>query len=172
MQHRVLMAMASVLLGLAVAAPAAHAQAGWNSGYGWWPRGYGYPPTTTQSTNWRCSVTAYGPTYGTKPGNWFMRYGGGTSCADGIGVKSLTVYVQTIGKLRGRPHWFTVWGTGLTSGPTTAVHLRRIGTREAYLGHGYRVVAVATLIVPNAYAGHPRATSKITLTARSRELAP
>lgn len=172
MRHRVLIATALTVLACAFAAPAALAQPEWNSGFGWWPGGFGYPPVTVQAANWRCSVTAYGPTYGTKPGNWFMHYGGGTSCASGIGLKSLTVYVQTIGTLNGKPHWYTVFGTGLTSGPTTAVHLQRSNTREAYLGHGYRVVAVARLILPNAYAGHPRATSTITLTARSRELAP
>jgi hypothetical protein len=172
MRHRVLITIALAVLGGVLAAPAALAQPEWNSGYSWWPGGFGSPPVTVQAANWRCSVTVYGPTYRTKPGNWFMYYGGGTSCVSGIGQKSLTVYVQTMGKLNGKPHWYTVFGTGLTSGPTTAVHLRRIGTREAYLGHQYRVVAVATLVVPNAYAGHPNHTSTITLTARSPGLAP
>jgi hypothetical protein len=160
-----------VVLGFAIAAPAAIAQ-GWNSGYGWWPAGYGNPPATVQQGNWACSVTAYGATLGVKPGNWFMYYGGGTSCARGIGQKSLTVYVEVMGTTSGKAHWYTVWGTGLTTGPSSAVHVRLINTRQAYLGHEYRVVAVATLVLPNGYAGHPHATSTITLTSYSEGLAP
>jgi len=172
MRPRALIPLALAALGLPIAAPAASAQPSWNSGYGWWPGGYGSPPVTVQQGNWQCSVTAYGPTYGVKPGNWFMYYGGGTSCANGIGQKSLTVYVQTMGTMNGKPHWYTVFGTGLTTGPSSAVNVRLINTRQAYLGHEYRVVAVATLVLPNAYAGHPHATSTITVTAYSQGLAP
>jgi hypothetical protein len=101
-----------------------------------------------------------------------MYYGGGTSCTMGIGRKTLTVYVQTMGTMNGKPHWYTVAGTRLVVGPSSAVHGRLINTRKAYLGHGYRVVAVATLTLPNGYAGHPDATSTVTVTAASRELAP
>ena len=159
-------------LAVAVGASAAAAQSGWNSGYGWWPGGYGYAPLTVHNSSWACSATAYGPTYNVKRGVWSMHYGGGTSCADGIGQKSLTVYVQTLGTLNGTPHWYTVSGTTAGAGPSAALFVRQIHARPAYLGHIYRVVAVARLVLPNAYAGHPNATSIVTMTAIGEALAP
>ena len=54
---------------------------GWNSGYGWWPGGFGYAPLTIQAHNYPCSVTAYGPTFNYTATSWNQNYGGGTSCA-------------------------------------------------------------------------------------------
>jgi hypothetical protein len=44
-----------------------------------------------------CSVTAYGPTFDFNAAGWYQYYGGGTSCRDGIGSKTLTMYEQVLG---------------------------------------------------------------------------
>ena len=124
----------------------------WNAGYnGWWPGGFGYPPVTVQASGYPCSVTAYGPTFHSKGGAWTMDYGGGTSCQQGVGVRTLTVYAQVLGQ-NGHT-WYTITGSTVTNGPRTINPLRIIRNRAAYLGRAYRTVATAKLVVPNGHAG-------------------
>jgi hypothetical protein len=159
---------------LALTAGAASAQAPtWNSGYGWWPGGFGNPPVTVHAHNYPCSVTAYGPTFKHNGGGWKQAYGGGTSCTQGVGRKMLTVSAQVLG---GNGHsWFTIKGSRTTAGPTDGNPLRIIRHRPAFLGHGYRTVASAKLVVPNGHAGCSLTNTcfqTITIKAISRPLAP
>jgi hypothetical protein len=120
-----------------------------------------------------CSATAYGPTFHSHSGHWAQDYGGGTSCAGGVGTKSLIVYDQVLGQ-DGRT-WYTISGSTFTGGPTSANPLRLRYTRPAYLGHAYRSVAIAKLIVPNGYAGCSFTNScnqTLLIKATSRPLAP
>jgi hypothetical protein len=146
----------------------------WNSGYnGWWPAGYGYPPVTIHAPNYPCSATAYGPTFHSSASGWTQDYGGGTSCAGGVGTKSVTVYEQVLGQ--DGHTWYTIAGSRFTAGPINGNPLRTWGDRPAYLGHGYRTVVVAKLVVPNGHAGCSLTNScsqTITVTATSRPLAP
>jgi len=162
---------------LAVAAAVAGAQVvppTWNSGYsGWWPGGFGYPPVTVQARGYPCSVTAYGPTFHSRSSGWTQDYGGGTSCAGGVGTKTLTIYDQALGK-DGRT-WHTISGSTFTEGPNSGNPMRMIRTRPAYLGHVYRTVATARLVVPNGHAGCSltnTCSQTITIAAISRRLAP
>jgi len=168
-----------ILTSIAVAAIAATAAAGvaqapsWNSGYGWWPGGFGDRPVTTAAKGYPCSVTAYGPTFRFRHRNWMQFYGAGTSCVDGIGTKAVTVYLQVQG-----PHgkrWFTISSATATVGPLEGNPVRVKRTAPAYLGHAYRTLAVAKLIVPNGHAGcslTDTCNESLTLTARSHGLAP
>lgn len=161
---------------LAVGAAAASAQIAPtdNSGYnGWWPGGFGYPPLTVHARGYPCSVTAYGPTFHSRSTAWTQDYGGGTSCAGGVGTKNLTIQDQVLGQ-DGRT-WHTITGSTFTNGPTSGNPLRMIRTRPAYLGHEYRTVAKARLVVPNGHAGCSLTNScsqTITIIAISRRLAP
>lgn len=157
------------------AATADAAQApSWNSGYSnWWPGGFGYPPVTVQARGYPSSVTAYGPTFHASSRGWTQDYGGGTSSARGVGVKTLIIYAQVLGQ-DGRT-WHTIAGSTFTSGPTNGNPLRMIHRRPAYLGHVYRAVVTAKLVVPNGHAGcslSNTCSQTITLTATSRPLAP
>jgi hypothetical protein len=173
MLRRILVLTVSLLAVGASAAVAATAPS-WNHGYnGWWPGGFGFPPVTVQAPGYPCSLTAYGPTFHSSASGWTQDYGGGTSCASGVGVKTLTVSLQVLGQ-DGRT-WYTINGSTVTAGPTSANPLRTIKTRPAYLGHVYRTAAIAKLVVPNGHAGcslNNTCMQTITITSTSRPLAP
>jgi hypothetical protein len=153
---------------------AASIQSGWNHGYyGWWPAGFGYPPVTVHAHGYNCSATAYGPTFHSRSGRWTQDYGAGTSCLAGVGMKAVTVSAQVLGQ-NGRS-WFTIGGSTFSAGPTSGNPLRTRRTRAVYLGHVYRTVVTATLVVPNGYAGCSFTNScnqTIVIRAVSRPLAP
>jgi hypothetical protein len=160
---------------LAASAGAASAQAPtWNSGYnGWWPGGFGFPPVTVQAHNYPCSVTAYGPTFNFTASSWNQNYGGGTSCGHGVGQKTLTISDQVLGP--DGHTWFTITGSTFTSAPTHGNPVHMIRNRAAFLGHAYRTIAFAKLVVPNGHAGCSLTNTclqTITITAISRTLAP
>jgi hypothetical protein len=120
-----------------------------------------------------CSATAYGPTFHSKTSGWTQDYGAGTSCVAGVGTKSVAFSAQVLGQ--NRHTWYTISGSTLTAGPTSANPLRVRRTRPAYLGHLYRTVVTATLVVPNGYAGCSFTNScnqTIVIRAVSRSLAP
>jgi hypothetical protein len=173
MVRKVLILTASLLV-LGAGGTSAQIAASWNSGYnGWWPGGFGYPPVTVNAKTYSCSVTAYGPTFDSSSSGWGQRYGGGTSCARGVGAKTLTIYEQVLGQ-DGRT-WYTITGSKVTAGPTRTNPVRVIRQRPAYLGHVYRAVDSASLVVPNGHAGCSLANTcsqTIALTATSRPLAP
>lgn len=174
MVHRVLALSAAVLaVGVAVAAASSPAPK-WNSGYnGWWPAGYGYPPVTMQANGYPCSLTAYGTTFHSHHTGWTQDYGGGVSCTRGVGVKTMTISDQVQGN-RGRT-WYTISGSKFTTGPAKGNPLRMIRSRPAFLGHAYRVLATAKLVVPNGHAGCSLTNTcdqTLTITATSRTLAP
>jgi hypothetical protein len=160
---------------LASGAAGASAQTGpmWNTGYGWWPGGFGYPPVTVRAPDYPCSVTAYGPTFRSQPRQWRQAYGAGTSCNGGVGVKTLTVSEQVLGQ--DGHTWYTITGSTVTLGPRTGNPVRIIRHRRAYLGHVYRTVATARLVVPNGHAGCSLSNTcdqTLVISARSRRLAP
>ena len=166
--------LATALLAVVAAAAGAQTAPSWNQGYnGWWPGGYGYPPLTVHAPNYPCSVTAYGATFHSHRTGWTQDYGGGTSCAGGVGAKTLTILTQVLGQ--DGHSWYTISGSKFTAGPAQANPLRTISTRPAYLGHAYRTVATARLVVPNGHAGcslSNTCSQTITITATSRLLAP
>jgi hypothetical protein len=171
---RALIPIAVALFALPATAAGALAPPMRNSGYnGWWPGGFGYPPLTVHAPGYPCSVTAYGPTFNFAGGDWTQNYGGGTSCSGGIGVKTLTVSAQVLGQ--DSRTWYTIAGSTFTVGPSSGNPLRARRTRAAYLGHGYRTVAKAKLVVPNGHAGcsmNNTCSQTIVLVATSRALAP
>ena len=146
----------------------------WNSGYDrWWPGGFGYAPQTVHAPGYPCSATAYGPTYKSSRHHWHQLDGAGVSCGGGVGIKTLTLSVQVLGPAGHR--WFTLPTATVTVGPTSANPVRLIRTRPALLGHEYRTVVAARLVVPNGHAGCSFTNScdqSLTITAVSRGLAP
>ncbi len=175
MARRMLVLIAAVLaVGVAVAAAAPPPAPKWNSGYnGWWPGGFGFPPLTVQANGYPCSLTAYGPTFHSHHSGWTQDYGAGASCAGGVGVKTTTISDQVLGN-NGRT-WYTISGSTFTGGPTGSNPLRMRRNRAAFLGHAYRVLVKAKLVVPNGHAGCSLTNTcdqTLTITATSRTLAP
>jgi hypothetical protein len=166
---------AAVCVAVASAAAAPPPAAKWNSGYnGWWPGGFGFPPLTVQAAKgYPCSLTAYGPTFHSTHGGWTQDYGGGVSCAGGVGTKTLTISDQVLGQ-DGKT-WHTISGSKFTTAPITGNPLRMRRNRSAFLGHVYRVVTSTKLVVPNGHAGCSLTNTcdqTLTITATSRSLAP
>lgn len=145
----------------------------WNHGYnGWWPGGFGYAPRTVHASGYPCSLTVYGPTFRSGKKGWSQYYGGGTSCAHGVGQKTLTVSEQVRGP---NGTWHTLSGSTFTSGPSFGNPVWAIHKRAAFLGHAYRAFASAVLVVPNGHAGCSLTNTcnqTITLQAYSKPLAP
>lgn len=151
MKLGVLIPTAAAAFGLAMVAPASS------------PAGGVYVPSqshvTVQMPGAMCSVTEHGPVFPYNHAGWSMRYGGGVSCAGGVGSKTLSIYVQVIGN--GPKHkWFTIFGSGMTQGPTPVNPLRLSTSRTAYLGHAYRVVAVANVTLASGATMSATAQSK------------
>ena len=164
---------AMVVLTASLATAATAPAPSWNAGYGWWPGGYGFAPLTVHARNYPCSVTVYGPTFTTPSSGWSQKYGGGTSCVYGLGRKKLTISDQVLGQ--SGHTWYTIKGSKFTTRPTDGSPVRMIRTLPATLGHAYRAVAAATLVVPNGHAGCSitnTCSQTITVTATSRPLAP
>jgi hypothetical protein len=114
-----------------------------------------------------------GPTFNYTAGAWNQNYGGGTSCAGGVGLKSMTIYAQVLGP--DGHTWFTITGSTFRTAPISGNPLRMIRNRAAFLGHVYQAVAIARLVVPNGYAGCSLTNTcnqTLTITAVSRPLAP
>ena len=135
--------------------------------------GYGDSPHTVKAPGYPdCSVTAYGPTFSANLK--VMTYGGGTSCGHGVGVRQLTVSEQVHGA---NGHWYTITGSTLARPFTHHNPLRVFASRASLLGHAYRTIATASLIVPNGFAGcslhtPPACNEHITVAARSAAVAP
>lgn len=132
---------AAVTLGLACTAVAARVYA---------PQ----KPTTVQMPRMAglsCSVTEYGPKFLFGSGIT-MNYGGGVSCASGAGLKTLHVYVEV--QAHNNPlEYFIVSGSSRRAGPVPINPLRISLARTAFLGHAYRVVAVATVTLNGKSTG-------------------
>ena len=171
---RKILILTTAVLALTAGAAAGQVAPTWNSGYNnWWPGGFGYPPVTVPAPGYPCSVTAYGPTFHSTSRGWTQDYGAGASCANGVGLKQLTLSEQVLGPQGGT--WYTISGSTFGAGPTRANPLRVLGNRPAYLGHVYRTVATAKLVVPNGHAGcslSNTCSQTIIVTATSRRLAP
>lgn len=128
---------------------------------------------TIHAPGYPCSVTAYGPTFNSNASGWRQDYGGGTSCASGVGEKTLKIYSQVLGQ--DGHTWFTISGSTFTTAPTNTNPVRMKRTRAASLGHAYRTVATAKLVVPNGHAGCSLSNTcfqTLIFTAISRPLAP
>jgi hypothetical protein len=72
-----------------------------------------------------------------------MVYGGGTSCAGGVGSRSLSVVAQVENGSR----WFTITGSSVKGGPAVGNPLRVRTQRNGFLGHAYRIVATGSVTI-------------------------
>jgi len=94
----------------------------------------------------KCSVTEYGPSFDfvTGSGTGAIVYGGGVSCLNGVGIKTVNVYVQV--RSSTNPfEWFIKSSTQVTTGPRRQNPARITVMNNAVRGHTYRVVATGTV---------------------------
>jgi hypothetical protein len=104
--------------------------------------------TTVQMSGIACSVTAW-DYFTAVNGTYTMNYGGGTSCANSVGSRTLDVVPQVFNLVNGEPLWFNISGDGLFQGPTPTSPLRLNRTRTAVPSHIYRLLVYAQVSTPN-----------------------
>jgi hypothetical protein len=110
-------------------------------------------PTTVQLRGIPCSVIESGPVFNIVNGSYVMSYSGYTNCAGLANTgqqQSLTICAQVGHRINGKDVWFTIAGSCLSEGPTLTNALGVVTARTAYLGHGYRIKAAATIKYPTA----------------------
>ena len=110
-------------------------------------------PTTVQLRGIPCAVTESGPVFTIVNASYVMSYSGYSDCAGLANTgqqQSLTICAQVGNRTNGKDVWFTIAGSCLSEGPTPTNALGVVTARTAYLGHGYRVKATATIRYPTA----------------------
>jgi hypothetical protein len=103
---------------------------------------------TVQIPGVSCSVTAW-DSFTTVNGVYKMNYGGGTSCANNFGRRTLDVVPQVFNVVNGEPLWFSIGGDGVFQGPTPVSPLRLSRTRTAVPSHRYRLLVYGQVTMPN-----------------------
>lgn len=106
------------------------------------------PAKTTSLAGVPCSVTAYGLAF-TTSGTPTMSYGGGVSCAGGVGQKTANVVPEVRKFVNGQEHWYVIGGIGLYQGPTPVNPLRVTGSAGFVAGHVYRLLVYGRVVLPD-----------------------
>jgi len=103
-------------------------------------------PVTKSLAGVPCSVTA---TFTLNANARTMTYGGGVSCAGGVGAKTLNVVPQVFNVVNGKPLWFSIGLVGLYQGPTPINPLRLTGTTRYVRSHTYRLLVYGRVTMPD-----------------------
>ena len=103
-------------------------------------------PVTRQLPGVPCSVTAI---FSLNSESATMTYGGGVSCARGMGQKTIDVVPQVLNVVKGKPLWFAIGLAGRYQGPTPISPLRLTDTRSAVPSHTYRLLVYGRVTLPN-----------------------
>ncbi len=103
-------------------------------------------PVTQSLPGVPCSATA---TFTLSPGNRTMAYGGGVSCAGGVGAKTVDVVPQVYNVVNDKPLWFNISLAGLYQGPTPVNPLRLTGTTTYVPTHSYRLLVYGQVTMPD-----------------------
>ncbi len=126
-------------------------------------------PVTVPVHGTSCAVTEVGPEFTLVNGTYVNSYSGYTSCASSVtsGQTSLDLCAQVSNRVNGRTTWFTITGSCLPARADLPRGAELFTARTAYLGHGYRIKASATITVRSGGK-----STKGSATAYSREWAP
>ena len=103
-------------------------------------------PVTKSLPGVPCSVTA---TFTLSASARTLTYGGGVSCAGGVGAKTIDVVPQVYNVVNGMPLWFSIGLVGLYQGPTPINPLRLTGTTTYVPSHTYRLLVYGQATMPN-----------------------
>ena len=103
-------------------------------------------PVTKSLPGVPCSVTA---TFTLSSSTRTMTYGGGVSCAGGVGAKTIDVVPQVYNVVNGKPLWFSISLVGLYQGPTPVNPLRLTGTTTYVPSHTYRLLVYGKVTMPD-----------------------
>jgi hypothetical protein len=115
-----------------------------------------HSPVSKQLSGTPCSVTA---TFTPSPGLPTMTYGGGVSCAGGVGQKTVDVVPQVFNVVNGKPLWFDISLAGRYAGPTPINPLRVTGSTRYVSSHTYRLLVYGLVTLPNGRSATATACS-------------
>ena len=105
-------------------------------------------PVTKALPNVPCSVTAK-----LAVSSGVINYGGGLSCAQGVGQKTLDVVPQVYRVVNGHKLWYSISLIGLYQGPTAVNPLRLSSQTRAVAGHIYRLLVYGRVTLSNGQLG-------------------
>lgn len=105
------------------------------------------PATTKSLPGVPCSVTAYGLSF--TAATTSMSYGGGVSCAGGVGQKTVDVVPEVRKLVNGQEHWYIIGGVGVYQGPTPVNPLRVSASTGSVPGHVYRLLVYGRVRLPD-----------------------
>jgi hypothetical protein len=91
-----------------------------------------------------------------------MTYGGGLSCADGVGGKAIDAVPEVYKVVNGKPLWFNVSLAGLYQGPAPIYPLRLTGNTTYVPSHTYRLLVYGKVTMPDGRSASATACSACT----------
>jgi hypothetical protein len=97
------------------------------------------PATSVRLAGTSCTLTQNGLVFTLVNGSYVVNYGARTDCAGTAVKRTVTTCAQVVNRIQGRNVWFTITGSCLSSGPTSADPAQVSTARTAHLGHGYRM---------------------------------
>jgi hypothetical protein len=103
-------------------------------------------PVTKSLPGMPCSVTA---TFTLSRDKGTMDYGGGVSCAGGVGAKTIDVVPQVYNVVNGKRLWFNISLVGLYQGPTPTNPVRLGGATTYVASHTYRLLVYGRVTMPD-----------------------
>lgn len=103
------------------------------------------PATTAHLAGTSCTLTQTGLVFTLVNGSYVVNYGARTDCGGVSAKRTVSTCVQVAHRSGGHNVFFTVAGSCLSAGPTTADPAEVSTARTAQLGHGYRVMARTTV---------------------------
>jgi hypothetical protein len=108
--------------------------------------------TTAQLRVTPCFVSQDGLDFTLVNGTYVVNYDGYTACrGEQLPAKrSLKICVQVGNRINGKGVWFTINGSCLSAGSATIDTVVLSTARTAFIGHGYRIIASATVRYPTA----------------------
>jgi hypothetical protein len=110
------------------------------------------PDTTKQMRGTPCFVYQGGLDFTGVNGTYVVNYNGYAACRGQQlpAHPSLTLCVQVSGRVNGKSVWFTVNGSCMSAASATSDTVVLSTARTAFIGHGYRIMASATVHYPSA----------------------
>ena len=110
------------------------------------------PDTTKQMQGTPCFVYQGGLDFTGVNGTYVLNYNGYAACRGQQlpAHPSLTLCVQVAGRVNGKNAWFTVNGSCMSAESAASDTVVLSTARTAFIGHGYRIMASATVHYPTA----------------------
>jgi hypothetical protein len=102
------------------------------------------PASMAKLAGTSCTLTQNGLVFTLVNGSYVLDYGAGTGCG-GVAKSTVTLCAQVVNHSSGHAVWFTITGSCKSAGPAFTPFVQASTARTAYLGHGYRIMARATV---------------------------